>query len=208
MLDAPVSARVGAEFTGLARVFRSTVMAVDRECDAVLNKIARPLRERLRRKPTLRPEHAIEANRAWGKLMPNEYRLGERRFFPARTEFIIAETRLSGSWIYNDEWNSGVREIGISVCDLVLSVRRGKLCWEWKPRVCISLHALARRIERGAERDHAALVRDLAVLVESDAGSERVGTQGGFWLGAVIEAMNDQKRRGCTIRNVRTWLAT
>jgi hypothetical protein len=29
-----------------------------------------------------------------------------------------------------------------------------------------------------------------------------------FWLGAVIEAMNDQERKGCTIRNVRTWLAS
>jgi hypothetical protein len=62
-----------------------------------------------------------------------------------------------------------------------------------------------RRIERGAERAHAALVRDLAVLVETNAGSERVHTPDGFWLGAVIEAMNDQERRGCTIRNVRTW---
>jgi hypothetical protein len=47
----------------------------------------------------------------------------------------------------------------------------------WTPIANISLHALARRIERGAERDHAALVRDLSVLVQADEGSARVNTQ-------------------------------
>jgi hypothetical protein len=37
---------------------------------------------------------------------------------------------------------------------------------------------------------------------------ERENTSDGFWRGAVIEAMNDQARKGCTIRNVRTWLPT
>jgi hypothetical protein len=36
----------------------------------------------------------------------------------------------------------------------------GKLLWGWHPQANVSLHALARRIERGHERDHAALLRD------------------------------------------------
>jgi hypothetical protein len=51
---------------------------------------------------------------------------------------------------------------------------------------------------RSVERDHAAL----AVLVEiGDAATERVDTACGFWLGAMVEAMNDQvdcMTRGCT----------
>jgi hypothetical protein len=54
---------------------------------------------------------------------------------------------------------------------------------------------------------HATLVRDLAVLAESDEKSERVFTPGGFWLGASTQAMNHLEDKGCTIRNVRTWLA-
>jgi hypothetical protein len=52
----------------------------------------------------------------------------------------------------------------------LFAVHKGALTVRWAPLACISLHALARRIERGLERDHAALTRDLAVLVESDAG--------------------------------------
>jgi hypothetical protein len=89
----------------------------------------------------------------------------------------------------------------------VFAVQKGKLIARWTPLACVSLHALARRVERGAERDHTALTRDLALLVESDSNTERVFTPGGFWLGAVIEAMNDAERKGVKLRNVRTWLA-
>jgi hypothetical protein len=54
-------------------------------------------------------------------------------------------------------------------------VHKGTLTVRWVPIACISLHAPARRIERGAERGHAAPVRDLAVLVESDAGAKCQG---------------------------------
>jgi hypothetical protein len=37
---------------------------------------------------------------------------------------------------------------------------------------------------------------------------EQVQTQDGLWLGAVVEAMNDQERKGVRLRNVRTWLAS
>jgi hypothetical protein len=87
-------------------------------------------------------------------------------------------------------------------------VHKGTLTVRWVPIACISLHALARRIERGTERDHPALVRDLALLVESNPSDERVSTPGGFWRGSVIEALNDAERKGCIIRNVRTWLAS
>jgi hypothetical protein len=96
----------------------------------------------------------------------------------------------------------------MTIGPLIVAVRRGKLTLRWTPLACISLHALARRIERSAERDHTALARDLAVLAQANDVGERVNTQGGFWLGSVIEAMNDAERKGCTIRNVRTWLAT
>jgi hypothetical protein len=43
--------------------------------------------------------------------------------------------------------------------------------------------------------------------LETDEGTERVNTHGGFRLGGVIEAMDDQERKGVKLRNVRTWLA-
>jgi hypothetical protein len=146
--------------------------------------------------------------RAWAETVPATFRVGRARVAHVRTEFAIREQRISTSWLHNDDSNNDSRERGLSVCTVLFAVHKGALTVRRTPIACISLHALARWIERSAERDHAALVRDLAVLVESNAASERVDTPGGFWLGAVIEALNDAEQKGCLIRNVRTWLAT
>jgi hypothetical protein len=52
------------------------------------------------------------------------------------------------------------------------------------------------------------LVAALAVLVETGESRERVPTRDGLWLGGVAEALNDHDRKGVTLRNVRTWLAS
>jgi hypothetical protein len=69
------------------------------------------------------------------------------------------------------------------------------------------LHALGRWFERSGLRDHSALVRDLSVLAETDESAERVQTRDGFWLGAVVEALNDHDGKGVKLRNVWTRLA-
>jgi hypothetical protein len=209
MLDSATSSRVPVEFIGMARVFRNQVAIEDKQIDAALNAITPPLCERLRKHPKLRPEMPMSCIRAWAETVPAVFRVGRARVAVVRTEFAIREVRISTSWLHNDDWNNDERERGLSVCELVFAVHKAKLIARWTPVACISLHALARRIERSAERDHAALTRDLALLVEArEAQVERVNTPGGFWLGAVIEAMHDQEGKGVTLRNVRTWLAS
>jgi hypothetical protein len=144
--------------------------------------------------------------RTWAATAPMGFRVGHVRAAVVRTEFAIREYRISTSWLHDDGWNNDFRERGLSVCELVLAAHKGKLVRRWVPLACVSLHALARRIERGRARDHAALTRDLAVLVDSDEGSEQVNTEGGYWLGAVIEAHDTEEKR-VKLRNVRTWLA-
>jgi hypothetical protein len=207
VLDSPASSRVPVEFIGLARQFRTVVQAEDRAVDRAQNLIAAPLRERLRKHPRLRPETPMGVLRAWAETVPTTLRIGRLHVACVRTEFAISEHRISSSWPYNDEWNNDERERGVSVCTFVFAVRKGKLTMRWTPVACVSLHALARRIERGTERDHAALTRDLSVLVETDEKAERVSTRDGYWQGGVGEAMNDHDGKGVKLRNVRTWLA-
>jgi hypothetical protein len=102
--------------------------------------------------------------------VPSTFHVGRARVAVVRSEFAIREHRISTSWLNDDSWCNDSRERGLSVCELVFAVHKGKLVLRWIPIATVSLHALARRIERSAERDHAALTRDLAVLVESDAG--------------------------------------
>jgi hypothetical protein len=206
VLDAATSSRVPAEFTGAARVFRTAVQAEDRVVDRALNVIARPLKERLRRHPKLRPEQPMGVLRQWAQSVPTGFLLGHPHVVCLRTEFAITEHRISSSWLYNDEWNNDERERGLSVCRFVFAVRRGKLTLRWTPVACVSLHAMGRWFERSGLREHEALTAALAVLVETDESLERVNTRDGFWLGGVVEAMNDAEHKGVKLRNVRTWL--
>jgi hypothetical protein len=55
---------------------------------------------------------------------------------------------------------------------------------EWMPRAIISANAMARRIQRGADRSHGALLADLAVLAAAGDEGDYVATpDGGYWLG-------------------------
>jgi hypothetical protein len=201
------TSRVPVEFLGLARQFRNAVAVEDRAVEAALDAIAEPLRDRLRRKPALRRETPLGALRQFAETVPATFSVGRSRVAYARTEFAISEHRITSSWLHDDSWCNDARERGLSVCSLTFAVTKGKLIRRWTPIATVSLHALARRIERNVERDHTALVRDLAVLVESDEASERVDApSGGHWLGGVIRATTNTEEKRVKLRNVRTWL--
>jgi hypothetical protein len=145
--------------------------------------------------------------RLYSMLVPPQFRLGAVEVTRHRNEFAIVERRIAVSWLRHDEWTDpDHRELGLSVCRFVLAMTDGKLFWGWHPQANVSLHALARRIERGHEHDHAALLRDLAVLADASEEGERVDTGEGSWFGPVIDA-DDQGHR-IRMRNVRTWLPT
>ena len=78
MLDQiTASTRVGSEWIGKARAFRSEVKAVDTATDRALDVICKPLRERLKRKPTLRRETLPEIARRYDQLAPAQFRIGK-----------------------------------------------------------------------------------------------------------------------------------
>jgi hypothetical protein len=205
MLDLATVSRVPAEFTGQARVFRDQVRAADLAMEAALAMITEPLRARLGRHPKLRNEMVADTVRLYSMLVPPRFRLGAVEATRHHTEFAIIERRIAVSWLRHDEWTDPEhREPGVSVCRFVLAMTDGKLLWRLHPQANVSLHALARRIERGHQRDHGALLRDLAVLADAGEEGERVDTHEGSWFGHVIDA-DDQSHR-IRMRNVRTWL--
>jgi hypothetical protein len=202
----PSPPRVPAEFLGLARAYRNQVHAADQACAVALRGIITPLRMRLARKPTLREENIVHAGRAWSKFMPAAFRIGETRIVRTRREFVIAEDRISVSWLQAARW--GERERGVSVCRLVVAAHKGDLREDWRPVACVSLHALARRFERGADRRHAALTSDLARLLNFEADPcGQVTCDDGYWLGDLVDLMDETARTARQCRNVRTFVA-
>jgi hypothetical protein len=175
---------VPVEFVGLARVFRSQVKLVDVK---------------------LRREMIAGAEQLYRTTIPQEFRIGAVEAAKNRTEFAISEMRIAISRLRHDKWDEDHEEPGLSLCRFTVVVMDGKLHLRWLPLANISLHALARRIERGHEHDHATLVRGLAVLTDAGEEGERVNTPGGFWLGGTVDA--DGTGHAVRLRNVRTWLA-
>lgn len=202
-----INTRVPAEFIGLARAFRNEVRAADVAMDKALDAICKPLHERLKRNPKLRAAMLPEFARRYTELIPVRFRIGEVGGTRHKTEFAVIETRLCVSWMINDRWSDpDAREQGITLCKFTLAVHRGRLARHWAPLVNVSLHALGRRLERGHERSHEALTRDLVVLADAGDDGERVNTSDGFWLGSMVNANNTNTGGVIRIRNVRTWL--
>src|SRR5690242_19897181 len=54
------------------------------------------------------------------------------------------------------------------------------------PLATFSLHALARRIQRGVGRDHASVTRDIALCLHAGAQAEGVKVSGGWWRGSAV----------------------
>ena len=97
-----------------------------------------------------------------------------------------------------------VREPGLTICRFVLTMHKGRLRQRWVPLVAVSLHAMARRVERCCGSLPRLPQRDLTVLADAGEDGDRVNTPGGFWLGSVIDANGDGGIK-LRLRSVRTW---
>jgi hypothetical protein len=199
---------VPAEHLGQARLFRDSVRQVDRRLDALIDVVAQPLRARLARHPALRPEQPMSVIRAWGQTIPAALRIGPPRVARARTEFSIAETRITVSWLNDRAWENEEHEPGLAICALVFAVYRGELVREWQPLMNVSFHAMARWFERTGKREPELLLADLTTLAGApeDGGEKVYCPPRGIWLGEVSKAYDDTARRGVKMRNIRTWV--
>jgi hypothetical protein len=196
--------KVPAEYRGMARVFRDEVRAADGRINRVIAVIMPPLHARLRRHPRLREEQIAVAAKLYTRDVPAAFRIGAIEICPDRARFSIGETRLTSTWMNSITWDA--REPGVAVARCSLALVSGRLAAHWTPYALVSLHALARRIERGADRSHAALVRDLAVLADAGDDGDRVPTPGGgWWRGSVVTVGSGN---GVVVRprGVRTWV--
>jgi hypothetical protein len=160
------------------------VRAVDARFEAALSTILAPLRERLKRHPRLREEQAKIATLRYRRLVPAEFRIGELETAPDRDALRISEQRLTATWMHSDAWTGDdTYEPGVAIARCTVSLNHGRLKITWVPSVIIGAHGLARRIERGRDRSHAALVADLALLAGASDMCVSIEAGDGVWLG-------------------------
>jgi hypothetical protein len=204
----PFVARVGAEFLGRARQFRTSVRDEDVAFDNAVRTIAAPLAARLHRHPRLRHEHIAIAAKLYQASVPATFRIGEVEIVRDRKAFAISETRLTSTWMKSSAWEKEYDEPGVAICRHVLAMHVGKLPVRWTAHSIVSLHALARFYERSGARDPARLLAELAVLATAEHSEREVSVatpSDGFWLGEVATMWGPHQKQSPVLA-IRTWV--
>ena len=178
--------RVPFEFLGRARTLRAEIAAADTIALAAAERVAAPLCARLRRRPDRdqRPGMLIDAARGWRTTIPATGRL-DLTIDLVGKRLRIDETRLGPARFRCDEWG----EVGLAISNWFLDVAPGHVRVDHLPLAYLSLHALARRIERGgpAVADDLEQLGQFCAAPGEPGGMFQVPAAEGWWVGAAAD---------------------
>ena len=184
---------VPAEFVGKARAFRARIGAEDAVVGQTIQRIVAPLEARRRRKATFRAEQLIDAERAFRRV-PAAGRLTlniERDKHGLRIE----EFRAAAGDFRFCSWADGATDPDVGVVKVVLQATSwGAVGATSNIVASVSLHALARRFQRGFNISDEAILGELRGLALRHAeiiealGEFSIACDGGSWVGEVAKA--------------------
>lgn len=212
---------VPRESLGQARLFRNRVAAADDRIRAAMPAIIGPLRPRVHR--TLRPQLAIreidDALRGWQTAVTDEFTL-DGRLRTHRRNFALAELRPTCDRIAAVGWEDAASgQDAISIAWHLLRMRGAAVEFVVAPVATMTLHAVARRIERGDGREHSKIVDDLALLAAYVLAGKRpieppptlpvtaeVPLPGGRWVGQWVTARDAGRHRDFKMFQAQTFL--
>lgn len=162
-----------------------------------------PLYDQLKRRGTVRQETVTDALRAWCRLVPAQGRLSLRTEQRGR-HAQIEEVRLLTSKFRNGAWSDGAWEPGLTLVAIGVLIAPRDCRFIERSLAGVSLHALARRFERGRDGSDAAVIRDLAALAAHHpdrlpASAFRLRAPSGWWAGEVLPVSGE------ALINVRTF---
>jgi len=200
--------RLSAEAVGRVRALRQRIDAEDAAYVAAAERLLAPVRVRLCRHPqrNFRPEMLAALERSWHAL-PSTYRLACRAEL-SRDSLTITDVAISAANLECAEWDG--REPSFVIASTNLIMRRGAFHADCVVTCVVSLHAAARRLQRGISTpSDDDLLDDVALLAQHDAtdmipeGQDfAVHTAGGSWRGRCIRLLDEGRRA----LSVRTWL--
>jgi len=182
--------RVPREFIGRARDLRRRLNEADARIETAVNRVMTPLLRRLDRRPALRPAMLIDAERHWRGIVPAFGRLemevdGNNLRSPCFVELRV----VCGESRYAD-WSDNGLEPGVLVAWYSVEVAERAFESRLVSLASVSLHALARRYQRGQDTTEAAIFADLAALARDFRAvtSPRftVAVPGGVWVGESV----------------------
>jgi hypothetical protein len=193
---------VPREFAGLARGLRRNVDVADGVWMQEIKQLTTPLLKRLKRKPTLRNDAAIDLARNWSEI-PNPFRL----MMNADTDgkhIQIAECGIGISQGKRELWETFENTRCIKIVSLDTRLRMEMV--STYSLATISLHAIARWYQRTRSRDTTKLLHDLKQIIGCDDPEKVVLEDGSEWRGIITPAIDGHERQ-VIVRTVRTYLS-
>jgi hypothetical protein len=184
---------VPREFIGRARDLLKRLGEADARIEPAVRAVMMPLLRRLDRRPVLRRDMLIDAERRWRNLVPAFGRLamevdGENLRSPC-----FIELRVVRGVSRRATWPDEGQEPGVLVgWHAVEFDERAMASW-FVSLASVSLHALARRYQRGWDTSDTAIFAELAVLAHDFRQAVAlprfaVAVPGGAWVGEPMNA--------------------
>jgi hypothetical protein len=186
------SREVGAEFVGRARTFRRAMTAADDIAVPVIDRLTARLLARHRRNPTPRPAMLIDVTRDWHALVPAAGRVA-LSIEQSNKALRIVELRAQSAKFRFVDWAADAAERGVAVFAFELVTSPWQFYFDARPIASISLHALARRIQRSFDATDAGMLADMRSLamqyddLTRQGGDFAVAAGDGRWVGCVTE---------------------
>jgi hypothetical protein len=185
-----VSPSVSAEYAGKARLLRARIGAEDDAVGRSVMAIMAPLARRRQKSRTFRSADLVDAERQF-RALPSAGRLS-LKIDRTKTGLRIEELRCAAGKIRFAEWSSGAADPDIGIMRIALEAT------SWGPAfvagdliASLSLHALARRFQRGFRTDDESILSELrsmalchADIVETP-GQFAIAGDGGTWVGEI-----------------------
>jgi hypothetical protein len=204
---------VGEEFFGKARDFRRRVQHEDTQFIATIGGLIEPIRQRLLKYPArkLRPEMLAAVVQSWRFVDYRDFRLDlDARL--ERTRCMLVERRIvAGEMQFLDEDRDG-DEPDVAVSEIGLSIDGNRFVLRGIIVCALSMHAIARRLQRAQDGSDAALLHDMNVAANIDhsklsGGGFKVTTDehGGGWRGRVVRMAGDGDEP-VPVLSIRTWI--
>jgi hypothetical protein len=198
----------GHESRGLARVFMSKIIAADEQAYRVA-KDTFAIAKKGWTARTPKPGFLIAIARAW-QQMPSTGSLA-RKVIREQGALNIAELRLSGGYLYSEDWDEGAKEHGLSLSILQVHVSKHSCTLQIDEQAFIGVHALSRWYQRNFDLRDEALLSDLGRLYVARQGlldtksyDFAVPTNEGLWLGRLCSSTrhsaNGNTKEGVVLR--------
>ena len=177
-----------AQFIGHARALRAAITAEDRAATTTIERFMRPLYARAQRHPVPREGDLAGVARAWRETLPAGGRLALSIEVKRKT-IAIDELRVSAIDFRFLNWSTADFEPGLALILLRLRVSP-KTGFELETPILagVSLHALARRYQRGFVTTREAVLADVAQLSGApDGDTWALPIPNGSWIGVTAQ---------------------